>query len=137
MADFEEKLNQILSSPSAMEQIMALAGSLSGETGGSAPEGGQPPQQSAPSGPPPPSEPPGMAGLGDLFSSIDPGMIMKLLPLISQLQDQGDEKTRLLEAMKPFVSPERQSKLDQAARVARLSRILRSAMTLLGEDGHV
>ena len=29
MAEFEEKLNQILSSPEAMEQIMSLANSLS------------------------------------------------------------------------------------------------------------
>lgn len=125
MAEFEEKLNQILSSPSAMEQIMALAGSLSGETGAKEPE------QTAPPSPSP------MAGLGDLFSGIDPGMIMKLLPLLSQLQDQGDEKTRLLEAMKPFLAPDRQSKLDQAVRIARLSRLIRSAITIFQEEGHV
>ncbi|MBQ9165689.1 MAG: hypothetical protein IJX71_01985 [Oscillospiraceae bacterium] len=131
MAEFEEKLNQILSSPSAMEQIMALAGSLSGETGTKEQEQAQTQSQTAAPAPSP------MAGLGDLFSGIDPGMIMKLLPLLSQLQDQGDEKTRLLEAMKPFLAPERQSRLDQAVRIARLSRLIRSAMTIFQEEGHV
>lgn len=127
MAEFEEKLNQILSSPSAMEQIMALAGSLSGDAGGKEPE----PAAAPASGPPP------MGGLGDLFSGIDPGMVMKLLPLLSQLQDQGDEKTRLLEAMKPFLKPDRQGKLDQAIQITRLSRLIRSAMTIFQEEGHV
>lgn len=137
MAEFEEKLNQILSSPAAMEQIMALAGSLSGQTAPSGEEEQNSGQPSPPSGPEQGADLSGMAGLGDLFSSVDPGLIMRLLPLLTQLQDQGDEKTRLLEAMKPFVSPQRQGRLDQAARAARLSRLLRSAMTILGEGGYV
>ena len=76
MAEFEEKLNQILSSPSAMEQIMALAGSLSGDPPPSGDQqNGQPAQAAqSPSSPPPFSGGTGgMGGLGDLgslFSSV-------------------------------------------------------------------
>ena len=45
MAEFDDKLNELLSNPDSMAQIMRLAQSLSGETGG----GGDPePPQSPP-----------------------------------------------------------------------------------------
>lgn len=136
MAEFEEKLNQILSSPEAMEQIMSLANSLSG--GGAA----EPSEQAAPSPPSPALPAPatgsgGMGGLGELLSGIDPGMISKLLSLVKQFQYQEDEKTRLLEAMKPFLAPDRQGKLDKAVQIARLSRVIRSAMTMFREGQDV
>lgn len=143
MAEFEEKLNQILSSPSAMEQIMALAGSLSGDP---PPSGGQQagqPTQTAQSGQSPPPFSGGMGGmgglgdLGSLFSSVDPGMIAKVLPLIAEFQHQDDDRTRLLEAMRPFLSPQRQGRLEQAVQITRLTRVLRTAMTMFREDQDV
>ena len=115
MAEFEEKLNQILSSPQAMEQIMSLASSLSGE-GLSLPSAG---------------------GLSGLLGSLDPEMISKVMTLLSTYQNGSDEKTRLLEAMKPFLRPERQSKLDRAVQITRLSRVIRSAMNMFGGNGDV
>lgn len=131
MAEFEEKLNQILSSPKAMEQIMSLASSIGAETEGAAepvPDTGAEalPAIAAPSG-----------GLGDLLGSVDPATVSKLMTLFSVYQDRSDEKTRLLEAMKPFLREERQAKLDQAVRITRLSRVIRSAMTLFAGGGHV
>lgn len=131
MAEFEEKLNQILSSPQAMEQIMSLASSLSGEgeTPAAPPEG-----QSVPSE--------GLSlhsagGLSGLLGSLDPEMISKVMTLLSIYQNGSDEKTRLLEAMKPFLRPERQSKLDRAVQITRLSRVIRSAMNMFGGNGDV
>ena len=59
MAEFEDKLNSILSNPDAMAQIMQMAQSFSAQSSA------QPPS------PPPPAAPPG---------GMDPGMMMKLLP---------------------------------------------------------
>ena len=76
MAEFDEKLNELLSNPDSMAQIMRLAQSLSGETGG----GGDPePPQSPPQtrqasqdrhhqGPPPEN------GGGDLLSGLTGGL---------------------------------------------------------------
>ena len=50
MAEFDDKLNSILSNPDAMAQIMQLAQSLSGGTGGN---------NAANAPPPPPSQPGG------------------------------------------------------------------------------
>ena len=64
MAEFEEKLNNILSNPEAMSQIMQLAQSLGG--------GGEPPPSAPP--PPQPSAPPPPGGGGDLLSSLAGGL---------------------------------------------------------------
>lgn len=128
MGDFEEKLNQILSNPQAMEQIMSLANSIAGPPG----QGGQgddspPPEQSAPS-----SAPMGaLGGLGDLLSGLDAGAMGKVIELFSVYQQQGDEKAQLLAALRPFLRPERQSRLEQAIRITRLGRVIRTALGMM------
>lgn len=127
MAEFDEKLNSLLSNPEAMAQIMQMAQSLSGGQAQQAPQ--QPPQQPAQPPPPPPSpvQPPIPSG-GDLFSSlsgltgnIDPTMLTKLLPLIQELGSQNDSNARqLLYALRPYLKPERQEKIERALQLARL-----------------
>ena len=79
MAEFDEKLNSILSNPDAMSQIMQLAQSLGGGSGAS--------QETPPPAPPAPQPPPPAAaqGGGDLFSSLsslagglDPKLLTRL-----------------------------------------------------------
>lgn len=133
MAEFEEKLNEILSSPQAMEQIMSLANSIAG---GGVGEGASPSPSVSPPSPGP--EPAGQeGGLGSLLGQLDPAMLSKVMGLLSVYQDREDEKTRLLEAIRPFLRAERQSKLDQAMRITRLSRVIRSALTMFGGDANV
>lgn len=127
MAEFDDKLNELLSNPDSMAQIMRLAQSLSGETGG----GGDPePPQSPPQtrqasqdrhhqGPPPEN------GGGDLLSgltgSLDPKLLMRLLPLIQELGGQQDSNARaLVYALRPYLKPERQEKVERALQLARL-----------------
>ena len=130
MGDFEEKLNTILSSPETMEQIMALASSLSGGGGGG--------ETAAPPSPPENGGgAPDFGGLGGLFSGIDPAMLMKLMPLVQEYQTGSSEKQALLNAMKPFLRPESQAKMDKAIQITRLSHVIRSSMKLFGRDGHV
>ncbi len=119
MAEFDDKLNSILSNPDAMSQIMQLAQSLSG----SGPEPPSPP-------PPPPQQtaaPPPMGG-GDLFSSLsylaggmDPKLLTRLLPLLQELGGQRDSNARaLLYALRPYLKEEKQNKVERALQLARL-----------------
>lgn len=132
MAEFDEKLNSILSNPDAMAQIMQLAQSLSGDSQGTAspqpPPASAPPQQPA-SAPPvqpfsrPPAPPP--QGGADLLSSLtggmDPTLLMKLMPLVQELGSQNDSNARqLLYALRPYLKPERQEKVERALQLARL-----------------
>ena len=112
MAEFDDKLNSILSNPDAMSQIMQLAQSLSG------------PGPGTESPPPPPS--PG--GGGDLFSSLsslaggmDPKLLTRLLPLVQELGGQRDSNARqLLYALRPYLKEEKQDKVERALQLARL-----------------
>ena len=126
MAEFDEKLNSLLSNPEAMAHIMQMAQSLSGGQAQQPPQ--QPLQQPVrPAPPPPPAQAPPPSG-GDLLSSlsgltggIDPTMLTKLLPLIQELGSQNDSNARqLLYALRPYLKPERQEKIERALQLARL-----------------
>ena len=110
MAEFDEQLNNILSNPNAMSQIMQLAQSLSGG-------------QERPTAPPPPqakqSSPPDL--LSSLTGGIDPKLMARLLPLIPELGSQQDSNARaLLYALRPYLKEERQEKVERALQLARL-----------------
>lgn len=133
MSDFEEKLNAILSNPDAMAQVMNLAQSLGGNMAGPS----QPSQKDeSPHNDTPPSgmSPLGDLGrIGDLFSQIDPALIGKLLPLLGELnQSGGDERLQLLYALKPFLKPERQDKVERAVKAAKLIHIGKKFLTTIG-----
>lgn len=110
MSDFDEKLNSLLSNPEAMGQIMQLAQSLGGSF--------DPPPQSPP--PPPPPQQPSSPPDSGLFGGVDPGALMRLLPLIQELGEQNTNTRALLLALRPYLKPERQGKVDQALQLARL-----------------
>ena len=120
MAEFDDKLNSILSNPDAMAQIMQLAQSFSGGNQQSAPA----PPAAAPA-PPPQPQTQSAGGGGDLLSSLTGGLdtklLMKLLPLIQELGSQQDSNARqLLYALRPYLKEERQEKVERALQLARL-----------------
>ncbi len=127
MSEFDDQLNALLSNPESMAQIMQLARSLSGDGNGSAPADSTQQQVSQPPSPPSgnsqrPSSP--SAG-GDLLSAlgggVDPKLMMRLLPLIQELGGQQDSNARqLLYALRPYLKPERQEKVERALQLARL-----------------
>lgn len=126
MAEFDEKLNSILSNPDAMSQIMQLAQSLGG--GAPGPQPAPPPQSGPPPGwnPPPqqtPPPPPPMGGdlLSSLTGGMDPKLLTRLLPLIQELGGQRDSNARnLLYALRPYLRSDRQEKIERALQLARL-----------------
>ncbi|MCD7760733.1 MAG: hypothetical protein LUH16_03020 [Clostridiales bacterium] len=123
MAEFEEKLNEILSSPQAMEQIMSLASSLSG--------GSQTPEADSAAENAPSSAP------ADLLGGLEPGTLGKLSSLLAVYRQQGDEKARLLEAMGPFLKENSRQRLDRAVHITRISRVIRAALAMFRGDGDV
>lgn len=142
MSEWEDKLGQILGNPQAMEQIMSLAQSLGGTSGGAQGEGAATPA----SPPPPPAQPAPSSlpagGLLDGLRSLDPNLLAGAASLLGQVQGGGeDDRAALLQALRPFVKPERYAKLDQAIQIARLSRLIRTGLALLrpreeGEGQH-
>lgn len=117
VAEFDEKLNSILSNPDAMSQIMQLAQSLSS---------GQE-QPSAPPSPPPPPPPvtrqsaPAQDMLSSLAGGLDPKLLTRLLPIIQELGSQQDSNARaLLYALRPYLREDRQEKVERALQLARL-----------------
>lgn len=126
MAEFDEKLNSLLSNPDAMSQIMQLAQSLGGGQGPAEQQSG--PAYSAPSPqnqPPQNWSPPPPGGGGDFLSSLtggmDPKLLTKLLPLIQELGGGRDSNARnLLYALRPYLKSDRQEKIERALQLARL-----------------
>lgn len=118
MSEFDEKLNTLLSNPESMAQIMQLAKSLSGqeETGQTAenpPPKPEPPPQSAS---PPPQ---GSGALG-----FDPKLIAQFAPLFKELNNaQSGEARQLLYALRPYLSTQRQEKVERALQLARLIHV--------------
>ena len=128
MAEFDDKLNSILSNPDAMAQIMQLAQSLSGGSeGGGTADASPPPQPGGPSaGPGPQQTPPPSGGdpLSALAGGLDPQLLVRFLPLLRELGGQQDSNARqLLYALRPYLKPERQEKVERALQLARLFRI--------------
>lgn len=141
MSDLEEKLNAILSDPDAMAQVMNLAQSLNL---GGAPQEDRPPtaesqahdtgQESATTEGTSP-----FSGLNDLLGQIDPSMIQRLLPLIGELRggEEQDRRLQLLNALRPFLKPERQEKVERAVKAARLLHLGKKFLAAMGDSSHV
>ena len=131
MGDFEEKLNAILSNPQAMAQVASIAQSLQlgGETEQVQSEG-KTASDSCTS-----SSAAFSPALGDILGNIDPALITRFLPLISELtaSDRSDKKMQLLYALRPFLKAERQEKIDRAAKAAKLLHIGKKLFTSMGD----
>lgn len=135
MSEFDEKLNEILSSPDAMSRIMSIANSLSSGTA-QQPENPAPPQPDQPS-------PAGtdlgaltsLLGGGDsLLSGADPGMLGAAMELLQEYRREDDEKAALLTALRPFLREERGARIDRVIQMTKLSRVVRLAMKLFRKE---
>ena len=129
MAEFDDKLNSILSNPDAMAQIMQLAQSIGGDSQQTAPQ-----QAAAPQPPPQPRPAPsGGDALASLAGGLDPKLLTRLLPLVQELGGQRDSNARqLLYALRPYLKEERQEKIERALQLARLFHIGRKFLSEWG-----
>ena len=145
MADFDEKLNQILSNPDAMAQIARLAQSLNGspEASASGTESGVPPPDASGTADGLPRKvsgaangltrnvsgaadafPPDASGPSAPFEAVpdDGNSIAQFLPLLQELGGDSDAR-RLLYALRPYLRPQKQEKVERALHLARLFRV--------------
>lgn len=124
MSELEDKLNSLLSNQDAMAQVMQLAQSLSQSGAGAADSGSAAP-------PPPPQG--GTAGnarpdagdlntmLSQLTGGLDPALLSRLLPVLSQMnRNESSETSALLYALQPFLRDKRRDKVARAAQLAKL-----------------
>lgn len=118
MEDLAGQLNALLKDPESMEMIQGLAASLLG---------GESQEKSEPK-PEPPSPMPSLPILPDLGGS-ELGVLMKIGNLLRS--NKEDDRTRLLLALRPLLSPERQSRVDKAVKLLKIAELL----PLLRESG--
>ena len=102
MDDLSEKLSGILNDPEAMRDIAAFASQLGVDASGVHNEADHP-------DPTPPDD--------------TAAQLMKLMPMLGSLK-QEDDTTRLLDAMRPFLSEERRQKLDRAKRLIKVMKLM-------------
>ena len=125
---FEEKLNSILNDQQAMGQIMALAKSLSaGEEGG-------PPQSQAEGDYVPVEEACSEAG-PSLAEGLDPALMSMGLKLLGEYKRTDSRSEALLQALRPYLKPQRRDGIDRAVSIARLSRVATLLLRSMGRDG--
>lgn len=105
MSELQDTLRQIMSNPEAMRQVQSLGEQLGLNAA------------SLPSAPPAPvPAPPDKTG-GDMLSAFS-----KLAPLMRA--PQNDETAALLNALRPFLSEEKQERLRHAQRLIGLMRVI-------------
>ncbi len=103
--NISEKISQLLNDPEGMARIQSMAQSLLGAE--------DPPQ--------PQTKQSGLSG-----SEMD--MIMRAASLLKN--DQSDDRSKLLLALKPHLSSERRERVDKAVKLLRLANV----MPLLSES---
>ena len=115
MEDLSEKINQLLSDPDSMSQILSLAKGL----------GASMPDQDAPQ---PSAQPTQMP---------DEATMRRMMGFLSEANRSGGKDAALFQALKPFVSPERSARMDRAAEIAKLSHIASYALRNLEDNSEL
>ena len=100
MSEFEDKLHAILSDPAEMERISRLASELMGGT----PDAAQPAAEEAP----------------------ESALLRRLSGLLGGAG--GGDKAALLNALSPYLRPERMARLQRALRLAGMLRLAGTAL---------
>ncbi len=126
MPDLSQLLAQVMSNPQMMAQMASLAQSL----------GLQDDEQSVDSTFTNPSQ--------ETFQQqpsvytpqqSDPAQLMGSLMQMANSMGGDDRQLALIQALKPFVRPERARKLERAVQVARMSRLAERAIHTLSQNG--
>ena len=111
MAEYEEKLNSILSNPELMGQIMSMAGAMN---------------QQQPPPPPTPSQP----AFGSM--PIDPGAMAGMMQMLKATQLEPKQR-QLIQALRGFVPDDRLVRLEKAMQASLIAKFASKAMN---QGGH-
>ncbi len=116
-----EKVQEMLSDQQGQSQLENLVGSFLASQNNSEPSESSESQQLSP------------GAFPDIGNGIDLDMIMKVQKVVQAMNNGADNpKTVFLNSLKPFFSPKRREKLDQATKILKISAILK---TLKDEGG--
>ncbi len=133
MSELEDRVNSILNDPAQMDKIANLAKSLMGGEGKAQKQSEAPERDTG-----------GLGSIAELARSfmgddgvLDGAALGRISRVLSASGAQDNEKRALLEAMKPYMSEKRRTKMDKAIKIARLAKIAKIAMGEMGEDGDV
>lgn len=141
MAELDEKLNSILGNPSAMQQIMSLAQSLTAGNGtkqdATTSEGDYTPvsEQAENASQQPDAQPSSMPDLSAILGQLDPNMLQIGTRLIQEYQSDNSRNVALLSALRPFLKEDRRERLDKAVDIARMTRLIRVMLGAFGAKG--
>lgn len=114
MNDLSQKISEILSDPQAMEQIKGLGDMLG--IGNTSKEPIHKEEKK--------DEHTNMlSNISSLMSPDTLSLITKVAPLLSGI-NKDDDTTRLLFALRPFLSDARQKKLDEASKLLKIMKLL-------------
>lgn len=69
-----------------------------------------------------------------LFGSFDPQMIGKITKIMGAMNRESGKRCKLIEALKPNLSPDRQKKAEQAIQILKLLEILPLINNLTNRD---
>lgn len=123
MSEFEDRLNALLSNPEEMNKLSQMAqtlldgGALGNLLGGETPsDSGNTESNRA----------------GQKSSGLDGELLASVGRIFSQASGQENDKTALLEAMKPYLKQKRRDKIDQAMKLAKMARIAGIAFSEYG-----
>ncbi len=108
MSEIEDKINQILSNPEALKQVQSLGRQLG--LSGESPE-------------PKPQAQLVQESDSSLLGDDTLATITRLAPVLRQMQSD-DDTSRLLFALRPFLSEEKRHKLDNAEKMIKFIKII-------------
>ena len=114
MAELENIIESVMSSPESMGKIMDIVKMFS-----DAPE--ETPQENG-------EAVPSLAGLGGQVDGIDSGMLSKVIELLGDYNAGDDRRIRLLSAMRPYIKPEDGFHVDRAIHIVKLSRVAKGVL---------
>lgn len=112
MAEFEDKLNAILSNPALMGQILSMADSL-----GTAQAPSPPPASAVPPAPPP----------GAMAGGLDSKALQGMMQMLQATQIDPREQN-LVRALEGFLPPDRLQKLVKAMQAAKVAKFASHAL---------
>lgn len=105
-------LEGLLSDPKNVEMLKGIAASL--QSGAEKPAEAS----SAPSAP----DLSGLSEMASLLSSVDPAVLSRITSLLGAANVDG-KKTELLNAVRPYLSPEKSGRVDGAIRMMKIMKI--------------
>ena len=113
MDDLQERIESVLNDPQQMQEILSLARSLGVELPDAGAESAEKARPEAEMPPTPTSLPQGLGGV----------MTQPIAELLKEAGKLEKKQENLLNALKPFLKPNRREKIDRAMQAARLSHL--------------